>query len=73
MYDLIGNFKEKIEKRNRYIRERNRKEGDIVCVVEILRRERDEKFVEYKLIMKKMNEVFVVKDKILENIEEERI
>lgn len=71
-HDLIGNLKEKIEKRNRYIRERNRKEGDVARVVETLRRERDEKLVEYKLIMKKMNEALAVKDKTLENTEEER-
>lgn len=71
-HDLIGNLKEKIEKRNRYIRERNRKEGDIARVVENLRRERDEKLIEYKLIMKKMNDALVIKDKTLENTEEER-
>lgn len=71
-HDLIGNLKEKIEKRNRYIRERNKKEGDIARVVETLRRERDEKLIEYKLIMKKMNEALALKDKTLENTEEER-
>ena len=71
-HDLIGNLKEKIEKRNRYIRERNRKEGDIARIVETLRRERDEKLIEYKLIMKKMNEALALKDKTLENTEEER-
>ena len=71
-HDLIGVLKEKIEKRNRYIRERNRKEGDIARVVEALRRERDEKLIEYKLIMKKMNEALAIKDKALENTEEER-
>ena len=71
-HDLIGSLKEKIEKRNRYIRERNKKEGDIARVVETLRRERDEKLIEYKLIMKKMNEALALKDKTLENTEEER-
>ena len=71
-HDLIGALKEKIEKRNRYIRERNRKEGDIARVVETLRRERDEKLIEYKLIIKKMNEALAIKDKTLENTEEER-
>ena len=71
-HDLIGTLKEKIEKRNRYIRERNRKEGDIARVVETLRRERDEKLIEYKLIIKKMNEALAIKDKTLENTEEER-
>jgi len=71
-HDLIGNLKKKIEKRNRYIRERNRKEGDIARIVETLRRERDEKLIEYKLIMKKMNEALALKDKTLENTEEER-
>ena len=71
-HDLIGNLKEKIEKRNRYIRERNKKEGDIASVVETLRRERDEKLIEYKMIMKKMNEALALKDVTLENTEEER-
>ena len=71
-HDLIGNLKKKIEKRNRYIRERNRKEGDIARIVETLRRERDEKLIEYKLIMKKMNEALALKDKTLEKTEEER-
>lgn len=71
-HDLIGDLKEKIEKRNRYIRERNKKEGDIARIVETLRRERDEKLIEYKLIMKKMNEALALKDKTLETTEEER-
>lgn len=50
VYDMIEDFKVKIEKRNKFIRERNKKEGDIVYVVEILKWEKDEKFLEYKMI-----------------------
>ena len=67
--DLIGDLKEKIEKRNKYIRERYKKEGDVAHVVETLRRERDEKLLEYKLILKKMKEAIAMKDKTLEDSE----
>lgn len=67
--DLIGDLKEKIEKRNKHIRERHQKEGDIAHLVETLRRERDEKMVEYKMILKKMKEAVAMKDKSLEETE----
>ena len=70
--DLIGDLKEKIEKRNKHIRERHQKEGDIAHLVETLRRERDEKMVEYKMILKKMKEAVAMKDKSLEETEAAR-
>lgn len=70
--DLISDLKAKIEKRNKYIRERNEKEGDLARDVETLRRERDEKLLEYKLIMKTMNQALTGKDKALDDIETER-
>lgn len=71
-HDLIGDLKAKIEKRNKLIRERVKKEGDTAHVVETLRRERDEKLVEYKLILKRMNEALAMKEKTLEDTEVER-
>lgn len=70
--DLIRDLKAKIDKRNKYIRERNQKEGDLARDVETLRRERDEKLLEYKLIMKTMNEALALKDKTLEDTVKER-
>lgn len=70
--DLIGDLKDKINKRNKYIRERHKKEGDMAHVVETLRRERDEKLMEYKLILKKMKEAIALKDKTLEDTEAEK-
>lgn len=70
--DLIVDLKAKIEKRNKYIRERNAKEGDLARDVEALRRERDEKLLEYKLIVKTMNEAFAAKDKTMEETEMKR-
>lgn len=70
--DLIGDLKAKIEKRNKYIRERNKKEGDLAREVETLTRERDEKLLEHKLLNKKMNEALALKDKTMEDTELER-
>lgn len=71
-HDMIGDLKAKIEKRNKFIRERNKKEGDIAHVVETLKREKDEKLLEYKTIQKRMTEALALKDKNLEDIEAER-
>lgn len=71
-HDMIGELKAKIEKRNKFIRERNKKEGDVAHVVETLKRERDEKLLEYKTIQKRMTEALALKDKNLEDIEAER-
>lgn len=71
-HDQIGNLIAKIEKRNKYIRERNKKEGDIIHEVEASRRERDEKLLEYKLILKRMKEALAIKDKTVEDAESER-
>ena len=70
--DLICDLKAKIEKRKKFIRERNEKEGDLARQVETLRRERDEKLLEYKLIMKTMNQALAAKDKTLEDTEVEK-
>lgn len=52
---MINSLKVKIEKWNKYIKERNLMEGDFVCDFEVLWWERDEKLLEYWLIMKMMN------------------
>lgn len=70
--DLICDLKAKIEKRKKFIRERNEKEGDLARQVETLRRERDEKLLEYKLIMRTMNQALAAKDKTLEDTEVEK-
>lgn len=70
--DLITDLKAKIEKRNKYIKQRNLKEGDLARDVEALRRERDEKLQEYKSIMKNMNQALAAKDDAMKEIEDER-
>lgn len=70
--DLITDLKAKIEKRNKYIKQRNLKEGDLARDVEALRRERDEKLLEYKSIMKNMNQALAAKDEAMKEIEDER-
>lgn len=70
--DLIRDLKSKIEKRSKYIRDRHKKEGDLIHDLETLRKERDEKLFEYKQIMKTMNEALSLKDKSLEDTEAER-
>ena len=70
--DLINSLKAKIEKRNKYIKERNLMEGDLARDLEALRRERDEKLLEYRSIMKTMNQALASKDEALEEIEAER-
>lgn len=65
---VIEELRAKISRRNKYIRDRREKEGDLVDMVENLRRARDEKLQEYKSLVKSMNEALKEKEELLEHM-----
>ena len=71
-HEVIQELRAKINRRNAHIANRREKEGDLVDLVENLRRGRDDKLQEYKALVKGMNVALKEKEKLLEQMEAER-